>query len=436
MQNLNGKNGGYQMMYKSYARIACDADSMQSWSLKLTAMPLQLLGSIINSVMLGMLFGLMMPVHAASFDCGGTKTQVEKIICEDEYLSRLDDALNREYINRLRKQTGLLKLKSEQRKWLKEVRNTCSDITCLRTSYEARIRQIKNPDEYEHELATVKDRSDKVGADGNPAMGVAPYESHVRRSDYADSEITSIQRDWNTDGYWYFFSKDKENLPVLAHIDHDGSDALLSLSRDDGLWVNKKRPATVEELAKKDIFGHYSLFVSYPPQVLCGKFTVEVETSATAKFAHPLDSRVVIRDFSGIPLDPKSGIKGFERGKELKSFAIFRKQTPPKVVEGVLSEDYQNIDKPLAIPIASSIYAVAPLPDCTFLAKMEDGVVRFTATGETQAILPPDARLIYGEEIQRLNNTFNMSSHPADRDTSLQPRLWFFYHNIFKGDRK
>jgi hypothetical protein len=102
----------------------------------------------------------------------------------------------------------------------------------------------------------------------------------------------------------------------------------------------------------------------------------------------------------------------------------------------VLSEDHQNIDKPLTIPIASAIYAIASLADCTFLAKMEDGVVRFTATGETQAVLPPDTRLVYGEEIQRLNNAFNMNSRSADRETSLQPRLWFFYRNIFKGERK
>lgn len=406
------------------------------WSLKLTTMPSQVHCLIMASMMFGLLFGLVVPVHAASFDCVRAKTQVEKMICADEYLSSLDDALNREYKNRLRKQAGLLKLKSEQRKWLKEVRNACHEVTCLRTTYEARIRQVKDPDEYEFELATVKDRSAQAGADGKPAMGSSIYEDDTRRRGYLETDISIIQRDWNTDGYWYFFSKDKKNLPVLDYIDHDGSDVLLTLSRDIGIWVNKKRLATAEELAKGGVIGYYSQSSSYPPQALCGKFTVGVEASGTEGFAHPLDSRVVIRDFTGISLDPKSGVKGFERGKELKSFAIFRKQTPQKIVGGVLSEDHQNIDKPLTIPIASAIYAIASLSDCTFLAKMEDGVVRFTATGETQAVLPPDTRLVYGEEIQRLNNAFNMNSRSADWETSLQPRLWFFYRNIFKGERK
>lgn len=406
--------------------------SIALWPLRLTSIPFRKL--IIASITIDLSFGLSMPVHAASFDCVGANTPVEKMICADGHLSRLDDTLNREYRNRLRKQTGLHKLKSGQRIWLKEVRNACRDATCLRTTYEARIRQIKNSFGDEDELATVKDRFAQVGLNGKSAMGSSTYESNARGRDFIESDVSSIQKDWDTDGYWYFFSKEKKNLPVLAYIDQDGSDALLSLSRDEGIWVNKKRLATVEELARKGVSGHYSQFVSYPPQVLCGKFTVEVEASATSKFAHPLDSRVVIRDFTGIPLDPKSGVKGFKRGKELKSFAIFRKQIPPKTVANALSEDHQNKSKPLTIPIVSSIYAVSPLPDCTFLALMEDGLVRFTTTGETQAILPSNSRLIYGEEIQRLNEKFNLRS--TDRETSLQSRLWFFYRNIFKGEQK
>lgn len=246
------------------------------------------------------------------------------------------------------------------------------------------------------------------------------------------SDIAAIQDDWETDGYWYFYAKQKhkKSMPILAYLNQDASDVLLTISRQSGIWVNKRRPATQEELAQ-----HGNLFPLYPPQSVCGFVKVGVEDVGNAHFGHPLDARVVIRDPQGVNM----------RGKELKSFAIFRKQIPPQVLHGVLSEDHEDQKKQLTVPVRSSISRVAALNGCTFLAKLEEGVVRFTTGGTTEAKLPADARLIYGEEIRRLNADFwkpwlptpdAMPGMTKEYGESLQPRLWFFYRNIFEGELK
>ncbi len=40
-------------------------------------------------------------IHAASFDCSKATSEVEKLICGDEELSKLDDSLNKAYLERL-----------------------------------------------------------------------------------------------------------------------------------------------------------------------------------------------------------------------------------------------------------------------------------------------------------------------------------------------
>ena len=75
--------------------------------------------------------------HAASFDCSKAGTQVEKAICSDPELGRLDEELMAAY-----KKVAATERKA-QRAWLK-YRNTCGpDVQCLTGMYESRIAVLE-----------------------------------------------------------------------------------------------------------------------------------------------------------------------------------------------------------------------------------------------------------------------------------------------------
>jgi uncharacterized protein len=80
-------------------------------------------------------------VSAASFDCQKASTWVEKEICSTDLLSRLDDAMNKNYQGSLGTNIGkeaLQDLRVTQRKWIKE-RNGCTTAACIEEKYRARI---------------------------------------------------------------------------------------------------------------------------------------------------------------------------------------------------------------------------------------------------------------------------------------------------------
>ena len=81
------------------------------------------------------------PLQAASFDCGKAGTKVEKVICADAELSKLDEELSSAYADAL-KSTDPAKLKAEQKAWLKD-RNRCAYVECIQTAYRQRTEAIR-----------------------------------------------------------------------------------------------------------------------------------------------------------------------------------------------------------------------------------------------------------------------------------------------------
>ena len=59
----------------------------------------------IHDLILGIFFLLMIAgnIHAASFDCGKATSEVAKIICSDDELSRLDEPSNKAYLQALKR---------------------------------------------------------------------------------------------------------------------------------------------------------------------------------------------------------------------------------------------------------------------------------------------------------------------------------------------
>ena len=77
------------------------------------------------------------PAPGVSFDCAKAGTAVEKTICGDAELSSLDEHLGRYYVVALEAAgAGAACLKSDQRSWVKTIRNPCgADAECLSAAY-------------------------------------------------------------------------------------------------------------------------------------------------------------------------------------------------------------------------------------------------------------------------------------------------------------
>ena len=58
-------------------------------------------------------------IFAASFDCGKATSEVEKIICSDDELSKLDESLNKAYLQALEWKDIKNRIIKSQRQWLK-----------------------------------------------------------------------------------------------------------------------------------------------------------------------------------------------------------------------------------------------------------------------------------------------------------------------------
>ena len=84
------------------------------------------------------------PALGASFDCAKAGTAVEKTICGDAELSSLDEHLGRYYVVALEQAgAGAACLKSDQRSWVKTIRNPCgADAQCLSAAYLQRLAAL------------------------------------------------------------------------------------------------------------------------------------------------------------------------------------------------------------------------------------------------------------------------------------------------------
>lgn len=82
----------------------------------------------------------IVPIYAASFDCSKANNNVEKIICSDSTISKLDNDLNIAYVLAA-KSNDFNSITTSQYDWIKE-RNLCKDKNCIIESYNQRINEL------------------------------------------------------------------------------------------------------------------------------------------------------------------------------------------------------------------------------------------------------------------------------------------------------
>lgn len=91
------------------------------------------------AVLVGCLF-LVTSGEAASFDCSQARAQIEKLICGDQQVSKMDEDLAASYADLLTKAADPKALRTQQREWLINLRKHCNNIVCLRNAYAVRLK--------------------------------------------------------------------------------------------------------------------------------------------------------------------------------------------------------------------------------------------------------------------------------------------------------
>ena len=80
-------------------------------------------------------------IPGPSFDCAKASRRAERLVCATPALAKLDKELARDYRQARSATQDVEALAREQRRWLAR-RDRCSDVGCLRASYEDRARAI------------------------------------------------------------------------------------------------------------------------------------------------------------------------------------------------------------------------------------------------------------------------------------------------------
>ena len=97
------------------------------------------------TVMIFLSLTLFANITAPSFDCKKANSKIEKMICSDDNLSKIDVEMYTQYKklrDRLDKKMKK-KLLKEQRVWLKS-RAKCKDVDCILKSYYKRVDTLKH----------------------------------------------------------------------------------------------------------------------------------------------------------------------------------------------------------------------------------------------------------------------------------------------------
>lgn len=78
-----------------------------------------------------------------TFDCAKASSRVEKLICANPQLAKLDVELLENYRQAIALELDLNALKATQQAWIK-LRNACIDAACVNTSYSNRLVELKS----------------------------------------------------------------------------------------------------------------------------------------------------------------------------------------------------------------------------------------------------------------------------------------------------
>lgn len=107
-----------------------------------TAIPRSLNRRAVAALMITSLGFAAATCHGAGFDCSRATSAIERQICTDPDLSRLDTDLTAAYKQATTSASDRGALGYDQRQWLRE-RNRCREAGCLKAAYRNRIQDLR-----------------------------------------------------------------------------------------------------------------------------------------------------------------------------------------------------------------------------------------------------------------------------------------------------
>ncbi|KTB67432.1 MULTISPECIES: lysozyme inhibitor LprI family protein [Pseudomonas] len=123
---------------------------------------------LVTRLFLTGLFAFSVLSHGASFDCAEARTSSEVMICKHPDLSALDSQLQAAYqgARAAAAAASQATLLTEQRHWVRYVRDVCLDKICFERVYKARIGLLRQNEKY------VADRAECTIPEGNSCRSV------------------------------------------------------------------------------------------------------------------------------------------------------------------------------------------------------------------------------------------------------------------------
>lgn len=97
---------------------------------------------MVKQVTCGLLLFVAVEAFPAGFDCALARTLFEKTICSDPGLSRLDDTLTMKYREVIDSAADPIKVRNDQRVWLKQIRRANPEKKKIGQSYHGRIEAL------------------------------------------------------------------------------------------------------------------------------------------------------------------------------------------------------------------------------------------------------------------------------------------------------
>jgi len=134
--------------------------------------------------------------QGASFDCEKAGTAVEKLICADAELSKLDEEMTAAYKTALQDEKQPDSVRQTQKKWLKE-RNNCPavDAGCVKRAYETRLHILSSPaaaiptdtgTEHQQDAALPNEKTGRFNFELTKGQGVMVCEAYLERLSKSD----------------------------------------------------------------------------------------------------------------------------------------------------------------------------------------------------------------------------------------------------------
>lgn len=78
-----------------------------------------------------------------SFDCNTAKSYVEKTVCTNEELAKLDNQLGAKIKRLLETSESTKPIRDQQKTWLKDKRDPCQTMDCLLEVYKSRLDDLE-----------------------------------------------------------------------------------------------------------------------------------------------------------------------------------------------------------------------------------------------------------------------------------------------------